>query len=213
MHKNWFAVYDHYKDNSKAIFIQLNESTFCSEKSILKKKGINTSFIILSFKKGKIILKDFYDLRDNKKELASICEECKIDKEQSGKIFTRLEVLANFSGGFMKWFGYATNNFNYSAVLEKINDTVQLFQDSLVVQFIVTKTGNLCHIQIQKGNPMLAAPVLQLLRNSPNWNPGTNGGRNLNSYRTLRIDVYIDKINGIKKIQHYTNSFFRENDW
>lgn len=211
--KDWFAIYDYFKDNSSSIFIQLNESTFSSEKSILKKKGIKTDLVILSFKKGKPVFEDFDNLSDNNNDLAAICDVCKINKEQTENIFKRLEVLADFRGGFMKWFEYATNNFNYSSVLEKLNDSVQLFQDSIVVKFIVTKTGKLCYLQTQKGNLVLSAPVKALLSGCPYWNPGSNGGRNLNSYRTLRIDVYIDKRKGIKKIQHYSNSYFRENEW
>ncbi len=54
-----FAVFDYDKDNGKDIFIKLDNSTIDIEKKVLNKKGIKTSFVIITFKNGKSFFRDF----------------------------------------------------------------------------------------------------------------------------------------------------------
>ena len=67
------------------------------------------------------------------------------------------------------------------------------------------------NIKVVKGNSILTEPTLKLLKSSPNWRPGLNGGRQFNSYRTLRLDILIDKKENVKTIKYYTTSYFRDN--
>jgi hypothetical protein len=151
------------------------------------------------------------DKINNDFDTTLLAQECKLDKEQLGKIFTKLEVYAEFPGGFQKWFDFAKSNFDFGYLLQHLGDTVQHFQDSIIVKFIVARNGTICNIKVHTGNPILTEPTLKLLKLSPNWKPGLNGGRQLNSYRTLRLDVLIEKKENIKTIKHYTNSYFRDN--
>jgi hypothetical protein len=57
-----FAVLDFGKDKGKDIFIKLDNSTFDTEKKVLNKKGIKTSLVIITFKNGKSIFKDFSNM-------------------------------------------------------------------------------------------------------------------------------------------------------
>ncbi len=140
-----------------------------------------------------------------------LAPECKLDKEELGKTFTKLELYAEFPGGFRKWFDFANANFDFNYLSQHLGDTVHHFQDSIVVKFIVARNGKICNIKVQTGNPILTEPTLKLLRLSPNWRPGLNGGRQLNSYRTLRLDILVDKKENVKTIKHYTTSYFRNN--
>ena len=144
-------------------------------------------------------------------DMLLLSKECHLDKEQLGRIFTRLEIYAEFPGGFKKWFDFANTNFDFDYVAKNLSDTVNIFQDSIVVKFIVARNGKICNIKFQKGNTLLTEPTLKLLKSSSNWKPGVNGGRLLNSYRTLRIDVFIDNSRHQKSIKHFTNSYFRDN--
>ncbi|RYE43515.1 MAG: hypothetical protein EOP48_22890, partial [Sphingobacteriales bacterium] len=129
-----------------------------------------------------------------------LAAECKLTKEQLGKIFTKIEVYAEFPGGFQKWFDFAKANFNFDYLSQHLGDTIQHFQDSIIVKFIVARNGTICNIKVQAGNLGLTEPTLKLLKLSPNWRPGLNGGRQLNSYRTLRLDILIDKKENVKTI-------------
>lgn len=101
--------------------------------------------------------------------------------------------MQSFREGSKKWFDFAKANFDFAYVKHQLSDTVQHFEDSITVKFIVARNGTICNITIQTGNPILTEPTLKLLKLSPNWLPGLNGGRQLNSYRTLRLDILIDK--------------------
>lgn len=54
-----FAVFDYTKDNINDIFINLDNTSFEIGKKFLNKKGVKTNYIIVTFKKGKTIFKDF----------------------------------------------------------------------------------------------------------------------------------------------------------
>ena len=53
-----FAVLDYNYDNQPDVFIKLDKQSFESSKDILRKKGIKTNYILISFKKAKVHLKD-----------------------------------------------------------------------------------------------------------------------------------------------------------
>ena len=56
-----FAVFDYNKDNNADIFVKLDKASFEVDKKILKKKGINTNLVIISFKDGKTFIRDLVD--------------------------------------------------------------------------------------------------------------------------------------------------------
>ena len=177
---------------------------------ILKKVFIILGFCLTLFLTpavGQII----DEKNNNDFDTTLLAAECKLDKEQLGKVFAKLEVYAEFPGGFKKWFDFAKANFDFDYLSQHLGNTVQHFQDSIIVKFIVARNGTICNIKVQTGNPVLTEPTLKLLKLSPNWRPGLNGGRQLNSYRTLRLDVLIDKKENVKTIKHYTASYFRDN--
>ena len=139
--------------------------------------------------------------------------DCNLNEDESEKIFTKSEVVADFPGGFRKWFDFAQTNFDFDPVLERMIDTVQEYKDSLVIKFIVTRRGEICNIKIIKGDPILVAPTIKLLRSSPNWRPASAGGRHINSYRTLKLELVIDKRLQSRTVRHTFTSYFRDNDW
>jgi hypothetical protein len=53
-----FAVFG---NSNKSIFVKLDDQSFFSNKKMLNKKGIKTPYIMLSFKNGKSVCKDFVD--------------------------------------------------------------------------------------------------------------------------------------------------------
>ena len=138
--------------------------------------------------------------------------DCKIMPVDLSRIFTKTEIIAAFPGGEEKWFEFANKNFDFDYVLNKMNDTSKKFEDSLIVKFIVTMDGNICVINVLKGNSILIEPIMRLLKRSPNWTPALSGSRALHAYRTLRVDVYIDRDRNIKEIKKYYNSYFRYNN-
>ena len=145
---------------------------------------------------------------ENSYDSILLSPDCKPDKNQPGKIFTKIEILAEFPGGFKEWFAFANKNFDFKSVLQYIEDTTQRFRDSLIIKFVVTRNGSICDINVQKGNSVLARSAIKLLKSSPDWKPGLNGGRQLNSYRTLKFDVVIDAKMQTQEIKRDLSSYY-----
>jgi hypothetical protein len=143
---------------------------------------------------------------------ATKLNNCNLSKEDLKKIFTRMDVLANFNGGPQKWFDFVQNNFDFSYVVTQLSDSTKYFQDSAVIKFIVTRKGQLCDIKFLRGNLLLGDQIIKVLNLSPNWVPASSEGRNLNAYRTLKTEIIIDKQKRQFKISRNTNDFYQEND-
>ncbi|CAN5676962.1 hypothetical protein BH11BAC3_BH11BAC3_30520 [soil metagenome] len=161
-------------------------------------------FLILNTVNGQVML----DTQKVAKTKTLSNPECKLTNYEKQYIFTNVDVLASFKNSSEKWFEYAQNNFDFKSVLEKLPDTLQYFQDSIFVKFIVTKAGQVCDIKIQKGNQILGGPVIKLLEMSAQWQPASDEGRNLNAYRTLKIQVLIDRLKNEFKIIRNFKSYF-----
>lgn len=58
-HQIQFAVFEFDKDNMDAIFIRLDDSSFRAGQKTLKRKGVKTNHIVLTFKNGKPKFRDF----------------------------------------------------------------------------------------------------------------------------------------------------------
>ncbi len=96
--------------------------------------------------------RDNYDAEDCYSTLSS--PECNSSRDASGKIFTKLEALAEFPGGFKKWYEFAGHQFDFKQVLQSMGDSVKELQDSIVIKFVVTRNGTICNIKLQNGNPI-----------------------------------------------------------
>lgn len=123
-----------------------------------------------------------------------LAPECKLPGYESGAIFSYTDFPADFPGYMSKWFDYANRSFDFSYIIQHNADSLKEFRDSIIVKFVVTKEGVICHITPGKGNMLLAKPVIKLLQSSPPWSPAVvSSGRNVNAWRTLQIDVLINK--------------------
>lgn len=146
-------------------------------------------------------------IKDTQPKIISIKPECIM--AEGDHIFTKVEVLADFKGSAENWFEYVQKNFDFNLVVHNLPAIVQHFEDSIFVKFIVTREGNICNIEILKGNEILADPIIKLLKLSPKWRPGSSSGRSLNTYRTLKIDVLFDKEKSEFKIIRNFNSYYK----
>lgn len=62
----------------------------------------------------------------------------------------------------------------------------QGIQGTVIVQFIITATGKLDNPKVVRGvNPLLDEEALRVLRLSPDWTPGKQGGKAVSVYYTL----------------------------
>lgn len=57
----FFAVFDKDQDNQNELFVRLDNATFTENRKALKQKGINTPFVVITCKKGKIVFSNYTD--------------------------------------------------------------------------------------------------------------------------------------------------------
>lgn len=91
-------------------------------------------------------------------------------------VFEIVDVLPHFSAGKKAKEDYIAANTRYPKELEK--DSIQ---GRVVVQFIVTKTGDIIGAKVVRPlHPLLDAEALRIINEMPKWNPGIQNGRFVN---------------------------------
>lgn len=134
------------------------------------------------------LLMNFVSAQENEKYISRITD---LDPIDDLKIFSRLEVLASFPGGPSSWFDFVKANLKKDSFVYYLNFRKQE-TDTVLIKFVVDREGHISHCKFLKSvHPEVQKSILNLLRKSPHWQPGMNGGRYLNSFRTLGFSFSI----------------------
>jgi protein TonB len=106
-------------------------------------------------------------------------------KEDEDRIFTKVEIDAQFPGGPAAWTKYVTRAIN--AQLDEFTDTDF---GTCVVRFVVDKSGNVSDVQAttMKGTK-LAEIAVNAIRKGPKWTPAQQNGRYVNAYRLQPVTL------------------------
>lgn len=88
-------------------------------------------------------------------------------------VFTIVEDPASFPGGMEPFKRYLKSNMKYPEEARKKGIEGRVF-----VQFVVEKDGSLSDVKVVKGiDPACDQEALRVIKNSPNWEPGTQRGQ------------------------------------
>jgi len=101
--------------------------------------------------------------------------------------FANIQVAPDFPGGPDELKAYIDTQLKYpsEAVVDKIEGTV-------ILEFIVTKMGNIESIKIYKSvHPLLDEEAKRLVKSMPKWSPGKNEGQDVNAQYVLPIKFYL----------------------
>jgi len=107
-----------------------------------------------------------------------------IDSVRGGpRIFTKVEAESEFPGGAGAWNKYIRKNITYPE--ESLANKVM---GDVVIQFIVDKEGYVTKVDIAKSAEYyLDKEALRLIASSPKWNPATQDGKKVKSYKKQPI--------------------------
>lgn len=101
------------------------------------------------------------------------------------KIFTKLEVEADFLGGVNAWRRFLANNLDSEV---PGSNGAPPGQYTVVVRFIVAKDGSVSDIQAETAHGYgMEQESVRVIKKSGNWRPGSQGGRNVISYKRQPI--------------------------
>jgi len=107
-----------------------------------------------------------------------------VASDTSRKTFVNVDESPEFDNGLTSFSAFLGRNIYYPETEQENN-----IQGKVLTTFIVEKDGTLSHIHISSTPSVgLAEESLRVLRLSPKWNPGTNGGKPVRVKYTMPIN-------------------------
>ena len=103
--------------------------------------------------------------------------------ETAPEIVDFTEVSASFKGGMEAWYEYLKSNLKYPRQEQKLG-----IEGTVIVRFVINTDGSIQDVEIvRSASEGLDQAAMAVIKNSPNWNPGKNGGRAVRSRMTIPI--------------------------
>ncbi len=117
-------------------------------------------------------------VREHKEEI--IVEEKKPEKEE---VFRAVEQMPQFPGGDAELMKFLRDNIVYPAMAQENN-----VQGKVIVQFVVTKTGDIGEVKVVKSvDRDLDNEAVRLVKKLPKFIPGRMNGQAVNVWYTLPV--------------------------
>jgi TonB family protein len=91
------------------------------------------------------------------------------------EVLSYAEVMPEFPGGMSEMIKFLQENMIYPDEMKENG-----IEGRIYVQFVVTKTGSIEEVTIAKGINGLNREAIRLVKQMPNWKPGTNYGKQVN---------------------------------
>ncbi|MBS1948019.1 MAG: TonB family protein [Bacteroidetes bacterium] len=111
------------------------------------------------------------------------------DEGEHTKVFTKVEVEAEYPGGQAAWADYLTKNLKYPQ--EAVNKSIQ---GTVVVQFIVGLDGSLSEITASKKVSLsLDKAAINVIKESGKWVPAMQNGKQVRSFKKQPIVFRLEK--------------------
>lgn len=148
-------------------------------------KDTDTAVGTTDFDKG---TDDLNVVREHKDEI--IVEEKKPEPVDDNRVFDVVEQKPQFPGGEAALLKYVSEHIRYPAMAQENN-----IQGRVVVQFVVTKTGDVGEVKVVRGkDPDLDKEAVRVVKSLPKFVPGKMNGHAVNVWYTLPIQF---KLQGI----------------
>jgi protein TonB len=121
---------------------------------------------------------------------ATYIDTLPLEKDSVDKIFTKVEVSAQFPGGNNAWATYLRRYLESN--LQALTDDNQ--SGTCRVMFIVDKEGNVSNVKAitMRGTKLAEVAVLAIKR-GPRWIPAMQNGRPVNAYRLQPVTFTISQ--------------------
>lgn len=112
-----------------------------------------------------------------------ILDEVPPKVEIADEIVDFTEVQASFKGGMDAWYEYLRKNLNYPSSARRIG-----IEGTVIVRFVINKDGSVQDVQVMRSiGGGCDEEAIQVIENSPNWNPGKMGGLPVRSRMAMPI--------------------------
>ncbi len=141
-------------------------------------KETDTAVGTTDFDKG---TDDLNVVREHKEEV--IVEEKKPEPVDDNQVFTVVEQKPQFPGGDAALLKYLSEHIRYPAMAAENG-----IQGRVVVQFVVTKTGNVGEVKVLRSkDPDLDKEAVRVVKSLPKFVPGKMNGHSVNVWYTVPV--------------------------
>ena len=111
-----------------------------------------------------------------------VVEAPKKEEEDWDKTFTKVEIESEYPGGSAAWIRYLYKTLRYP---QEAQDNE--IQGTIVVQFIVDKSGMVSSVEAVSGPKELREEAVRVIKKSGQWTPAVQNGRQVKSYKKQPI--------------------------
>jgi TonB family protein len=109
--------------------------------------------------------------------------------KKDSRVFTSVEHVPDFPGGFKAFLAFLSNNIKYPAAMRNNN-----VQGRVIISFIVEADGTLTDIRVVRSLEQDAdAEAVRVIKLSPKWNPGSQNGHLVRVQYTVPINFSLAK--------------------
>jgi len=125
-------------------------------------------------------------LNPNEETKSKSSASAKVDtKNDTGKIYTKVEVEASFPGGLQAWSKYISR-----AITDSISKFTKADYGTCVLRFIVNSDGTVSDVvaTTMKGTE-LAKVSIRAIKNGPKWIPASQSGHTVACYRLQPVTL------------------------
>ena len=181
---------DDFKNVSRTSFIDNNENSSNSENvqdyiAISANQSNDNSTVINFLSAGKraatFSIQDIKSLSQIEKITGYKVKPIDIETKESNynKLFTVVQIPAEFPGGVPAWVRYLERNLNRDLPVEKKAPSGKY---TVTVSFIVDKNGGISEIKAENDPGYgTAEEAVRVIKKGPSWKPATQNGRNVTS--------------------------------
>jgi protein TonB len=114
----------------------------------------------------------------------------KTDYKSDSIIFTRVEVEAQFPGGYNAWSTYLKKNLKGDT---PVKNGAPAGRYNVVIKFIVSWDGKIKGIVPEtKHSYGMEEEVMRIIAKGPKWIPASQNGKNVNSYKRQVVTFVVE---------------------
>ncbi len=108
-----------------------------------------------------------------------------------GKIFTKVELTAQFPGGEPAWNSYLRKNLNPNVPAD---NSAPIGRYTVITKFAVSYDGSLSDISTETNFGYgMEKEVIRIIQKSGKWNPATKDGKPIKEYRRQPVTFQIEE--------------------
>lgn len=103
--------------------------------------------------------------------------------ETAPEILDFTEFQAQFKGGMDAWYTYLKNNLTYPKQAQKLG-----IEGTVIVRFVINTDGSIQDVEVVRSlDSVLDKAAIDVIQNSPEWNPAVHHGRPVRARMTIPI--------------------------